>query len=98
MAIQHSAAAKGALWMISATILLSVMFVLIRLLGAAIPVHEIIFVRGTVSVALLMPWLFRQGPQALATRRLNFLLVRGAVTSLGLFRRNFYFSAVSIGE
>jgi drug/metabolite transporter (DMT)-like permease len=70
--------------MLAATILLTCMFILIRLLGKAIPVYEIIFVRGLVSVALFSPWFIRNGPQALATRRLGFLLLRGAITSLGL--------------
>jgi drug/metabolite transporter (DMT)-like permease len=98
MTIGLSATARGALWMISATILLSVMFVLIRLLGVAIPVHEIIFVRGLVSVGLLMPWLIRQGPRALATHRLNLLLVRGAVTSVGLATWFYALAHMPFGE
>ncbi len=67
-----------------AMLLFSAMTVLLRLLAGEIPVHEIIFVRGIVSIAVLMPWLYRGGPRVLSTRRMPMLLVRSALTSVGL--------------
>jgi len=60
------------------------MTVLIRLLTHDIPVHEMVFVRSVVSVAILMPWLFRNGLRVLSTRRFPMLLLRSALTSAGL--------------
>lgn len=66
-------------------VIFSAMTVVIRFLtDDSIPVHQIIFVRGVVSVTLLVPWFARQGLQALATRRLSLMLTRGALTSIGL--------------
>jgi len=70
--------------MCAAIVLFSAMTVLIRLITAAIPVHEIIFVRGIVSIVILMPWLFRGGLRVLSTRRFPALLGRSVLTSLGL--------------
>ena len=70
--------------MCAAMLMFSAMTVLIRLLTGEIPVHEMIFMRGIVSIVILMPWLFRAGPRVLSTRRMPMLLVRSALTSLGL--------------
>ena len=79
-----SGTTRGALWMSSAVVLFSMMTILIRMVVHTIPSYEIIFVRGMISMALLLPWLFRQGLGVLATRRPSLLLSRGALTSLGL--------------
>ena len=79
-----SASTKGALWMTVAIVLFSAMTVLIRMLAADIPIHQIVFVRGVVSVLLLVPWLTSQGIQSLATRRFGLLMGRGVLTSIGL--------------
>ncbi len=78
------ATTRGALWMCVAMVLFSAMTLLIRLLTDDIPVHEMIFVRSVVSIAILMPWLCRGGLRVLSTRRLPMLMVRSALTSVGL--------------
>ncbi len=70
--------------MCAAMVLFSVMTLLIRLLTDDLPVHEMIFVRGVVSIAVLAPWIYRAGPRVLSTRRLPMLMVRSALTSVGL--------------
>ena len=70
--------------MTTAIVLFSAMTVLIRMLTADIPVHQIVFVRGVVSVLLLVPLLVSQGLGSLATRRFGLLMGRGALTSIGL--------------
>lgn len=84
MATPLPATTRGALWMCAAMALFSAMTVLIRMLTDDIPVHEMIFVRGVVSIAILLPWICRGGPRVLSTRRLPMLLVRSALTSVGL--------------
>ena len=84
MAQPLSATTKAALWMSAAIVLFSTMTVLLRMLTATIPVHEMIFVRGVVSMILMAPMLYRQGPRSLVTRRFSLLMGRGALTSLGL--------------
>jgi drug/metabolite transporter (DMT)-like permease len=79
-----SGTTRGALWMSTAVVLFSMMTILIRMVVDTIPSYEIIFVRGMVSMAILAPWLIRQGIGALATRRLPLMLSRGALTSIGL--------------
>ena len=84
MAQPLSATTKAALWMSAAIVLFSTMTVLLRMLTATIPVHEMIFVRGVVSMALLLPTLYGRGLRSLATRRFPMLMARGALTSIGL--------------
>jgi drug/metabolite transporter (DMT)-like permease len=84
MAPQLSGTTRAALWMTTCIVIFSAMTVVIRYLAADIPVHQMIFVRGVVSVVLLLPWFARQGLQALATRRPVLMLARGALTSIGL--------------
>ncbi|MEX2455072.1 MAG: DMT family transporter [Rhodospirillaceae bacterium] len=79
-----TATTKAALWMSTAIVLFSAMTVLLRMLTATLPVHEMIFVRGVVSMALMAPMLARQGRRALVTRRFSLLMWRGGLTSLGL--------------
>ncbi|MBT5051174.1 MAG: DMT family transporter [Rhodospirillaceae bacterium] len=90
---------RAALWMTICIVLFSAMTVLIRFLtDDSIPVHQIIFVRGVVSVALLVPWFARQGLQALVTRRMTLMLSRGALTSIGLVLWIYALSRIPLAE
>jgi len=85
MATPISATTRAALWMTTAVALFSLMTILLRLLTADdMPIHQMIFVRGVISMLLLAPWLARQGLNSLATRRFSMLMGRGALTSMGL--------------
>ncbi len=79
-----SGTTRGALWMTTAVVLFSMMTILIRMVGDDIPPYEIIFVRGMVSMAILVPWLMRVGMVGLRTSRKGLLFSRGALTSIGL--------------
>ncbi len=70
--------------MTTAVLLFSVMTILIRMVSDTIPSYEIIFVRGAVSMAILVPWLMRAGIVGLRTSRGGLLFSRGALTSVGL--------------
>lgn len=93
-----SASTRGALWMTMAVVLFSAMTILIRMLTADIPVHQIVFVRGVVSVLLLVPWLASQGLQSLATRRFGLLMGRGALTSIGLLTWIYAIARIPLAE
>lgn len=81
-----------------AIVLFSAMTVLIRMLTADIPVHQIVFVRGVVSVLLLVPWLASQGLQSLATHRFGLLMGRGALTSIGLMTWIYAIARIPLAE
>lgn len=99
MATPLSGTTRAALWMTTCIVMFSAMTVIIRYLtDDSIPVHQIIFVRGVVSVALLVPWFARQGLQALATRRLPMMLARGALTSIGLVTWIYALSRIPLAE
>jgi len=93
-----SASTRGALWMTTAIVLFSAMTVLIRMLTSDIPVHQIVFVRGFVSVLLLVPWFAGQGLQALATRRFGLLMGRGVLTSIGLITWIYAIARIPLAE
>lgn len=93
-----SASTKGALWMSLAIVLFSAMTVLIRLLTTDIPVHQIVFVRGVVSVLLLVPWFANQGLQSLATNRFALLMGRGLLTSLALVTWIYALARIPLAE
>lgn len=84
--------------MTAAIALFSAMTVLIRMLTADIPVHQIVFVRGVVSVLLLVPWLASQGMQSLATRRFGLLMGRGVLTSIGLITWIYAIARIPLAE
>lgn len=80
-----SATTRAALWMTTAVLFFSLMTVLLRLLAEEdVPIHQMIFIRGVVSMLLLAPWLVRQGSRSLVTHRFWMLMGRGALTSIGL--------------
>lgn len=56
-------------WMIAAGVSFTVLVVAVRELSDSLPTAEILFFRSAFSVALLLPWLFRAGFGAVATRR-----------------------------
>ena len=88
MTAPPSASTTGALWMTTAIALFSAMTVLIRMLTADIPVHQIIFVRGTAS----------QGLPSLATRRFGLLMGRGVLTSIGLVTWIYAIARIPLAE
>jgi len=84
--------------MTTAIVLFSGMTVLIRMLTADIPVHQIIFVRGVVSVLFIVPWLARLGLPSLATRRFGLLMGRGVLTSIGLITWIYAIARIPLAE
>lgn len=62
---------RGSLWVSVAVVLFSLMTMLIKLLGARLPVVEILFFRQIVMFVCIAPVLWRVGPDALRTERLG---------------------------
>lgn len=60
---------KAILWMVAAAVAFTALVVSVRELSDTLPTAEILFFRSVFSVALLLPWLYRAGRGALATRR-----------------------------
>jgi drug/metabolite transporter (DMT)-like permease len=85
MASPITATTRAALWMTLAIAFFSLMTILLRILTVEqMPIHQMIFVRGVVSMILLAPWLVRQGKRSLVTHRFWMLMGRGLLTSIGL--------------
>ena len=85
MAPPISATTRAALWMAIAVGFFSLMTILLRILTVEhMPIHQMIFVRGVISMVLLAPMLARQGTRSLVTHRFGLLMGRGALTSIGL--------------
>jgi drug/metabolite transporter (DMT)-like permease len=84
--------------MTTAIVLFSAMTVLIRMLTTDIPVHQIVFVRGVISVLLLVPMLTSRGLRSLATHRFGLLMGRGALTSIGLLTWIYAIARIPLAE
>lgn len=75
---------RGSLWVALAVFMFTLMMTFIKLLGARLPVVEILFFRQLVMLAVIAPTLARNFPEALATRRpgLHALRVAGAMVAM----------------
>ncbi len=84
---------RAPLWMIAAAASFAVMINLVRFLSQHHHVFEIVFFRNLFGLAVMLPWLWRQGTRALATRRLPLHLLRAA---LGLTAMVLWFWTLSL--
>jgi drug/metabolite transporter (DMT)-like permease len=62
---------RGSIWVALAVVMFSVMTMLIKLVGARLPVVEILFFRQIVMFGFIAPLLWRAGPAALRTERVG---------------------------
>ncbi len=69
----------GVLWMVVAAASFALMINLVRRASASLPVLEIAFFRNLFGLAVMLPWLAREGRRALATRRPGLHLLRGVL-------------------
>jgi len=63
--------------MVASAVLFASMAAAVRVAARELPNAPIVFFRHFIMLVFLLPWLFREGPQALATRDLPGHLVRG---------------------
>lgn len=67
---------RGILWMLVAVTVLTTMFVIIKEMTQQLPVFVVAIFRTCVSLALLMPWLVRNGRAGIRTTRLGLHFLR----------------------
>ncbi|SLN12270.1 DMT family transporter [Oceanibacterium hippocampi] len=75
---------RGALWVIAAGILGSLMGMLIKLVGTRIDSAQIVFFRSAFGLVAVMPFVIRGGRRSLRTRRPVIHLVRGVLGLTGM--------------
>ncbi|MGQ0662762.1 MAG: DMT family transporter [Pseudomonadota bacterium] len=75
---------RGILLILCDNVLVSAMFVLVKVLGGRYDAFEIAFFRSVIGLAVLVPLLVRFGPIAFRTRRLPMHVMRGVFSVGGL--------------
>ncbi len=83
----------GMIWMLAATIIFSIMHVLIRYVSADIPPFEIIFLRNLFGIIILTPTIIKYGIAPLQTTKYKLLGGRAIVNAIAMMC---YFSALAI--
>lgn len=78
------AALRGIVWMIAATVFYAFTFVTIRELSRDFSVVELSFLRASMGMLVMLPWLARAGLAALRTSRLGLYCVRAVTTYTGM--------------
>jgi drug/metabolite transporter (DMT)-like permease len=84
---------RGVLWMVGAMTFFSILTVLVRYLADTIPAAEQGFIRGGVTVTIMVAWQLRKGLEGFRTRRLGRIGIGAAFIALGVWT---WFHAVGI--
>ncbi len=74
----------GILWMSGAALSLTAMYVAARELGSVMPTFEMVFLRSLFTIALMLPWLCRQGLGRLRTTKPLLHGARGVSTFIAM--------------
>ena len=74
---------RAILFALAAMAFFSTMGVFIRLAGEHVHVLETVFLRNLLALPFMAPWLLRQGPTVLRTRRIGLLAARSGVNIVG---------------
>ncbi len=75
---------QAALWMTAAALAFAAMILLVRILTQRLHVFEVVFFRNLFGLAVMLPWLWRRGRTALATRRFPLHLLRAGLGLLAM--------------
>jgi drug/metabolite transporter (DMT)-like permease len=75
---------RGALWMMSAGLMLTIMSALMRNISADLHPFQIAFFRSLFGFLFMVPWLFGSGLAVLQTARFGLHLTRGMIAFVGL--------------
>ena len=70
----------GVLWMLGAAAAFTGLYVAVRELGQVLPTFEILFFRSFFSLALMLPWIWRQRRNAFKSQKPHLHLIRGIST------------------
>ena len=87
------AALQGALWMSAAAAFFAVMINLVRLLTDHFDPLQVVFFRNAFGLLAILPWLLKQGPSALRTRRPHLHIIRAM---LGITAMVLWFITLSL--
>jgi drug/metabolite transporter (DMT)-like permease len=68
---------RGALLMVLAALCFALMGAGVKVASRTLPNTMVVFFRNAVALAIMLPWLMREGPRGLRTRHLGEHLVRG---------------------
>ena len=87
------AALQGALWMSAAAGFFAIMISLVRLLTDHFDPLQVVFFRNAFGLLAILPWLLKQGPSALRTRRPLLHIIRAM---LGITAMVLWFITLSL--
>ena len=75
---------RASLLMVTAMVFFTSMSIFIRLAAEQIHTLEVVFFRNFLALLLLLPWIWRQGPSVLKTRRHGLYWLRGGINFLAM--------------
>ena len=84
MMIDRSKPLAAALFMLGAMVCFSTMGAFIRLAAEQLHSLEVVFFRNFLAFLMMVPWLIRQGPGVMKTRRLGLYTVRSLFNIVGM--------------
>ena len=85
---------KAVLYLLLAMFCISIMDTVIKMLSGGYALHQLVFIRAAVSMAILLPILLRHGVMALNTQRPGSHLLRGSL--LVMANMTFYTGLASL--
>ena len=89
---------RGALWMMSAGLMLTTMSALMRNLSADLHPFQIAFFRSLFGFLFMVPWLFGSGLAVLQTKRFGLHLTRGMIAFVGLLMWTSALALIPVAE
>ncbi len=89
---------RGALWMMSAGLMLTIMSALMRNLSADLHPFQIAFFRSLFGFLFMVPWLFGSGLAVLQTKRFGLHLTRGMIAFVGLLMWTSALALIPVAE
>ena len=75
---------RGMLWMSAASFFFAMVYVIIRRLLQTVPIEELVFLRAVMGLAVMSPWLLREGIGALRTNQPGMHIGRTAFSYSGM--------------
>lgn len=84
---------RGAVWMVAASAAGALMAAFVRMAAAEVHAFEVAFIRQSLAIVLLAPWLWRVGRAVLTTRQFPLHLARATAMTVSMLS---YFLAVTM--
>ena len=86
-------ALRGVVWMVAAAVSFSVMMLTVRFASAELHSFQIVFLRNTFGLCLMLPFALRCGLALFRTKRLGLYAVRGSLDCVSMFC---WFAAIAL--